>query len=146
MGRPFSRGHNLRSAKCARGLLEKLGLCVKFNLIEDEDLGGDKPDCETNHKRAERERPARRHRHSRVTQRIASCWYATAHHAIHLHSSSSAPRRTGRSELQKLHTLDARRESFDFMLTLSCARQNTTITPLRDFPLPLGRLSVIPLL
>ena len=66
IGPPFSRRHNLRSAKCTCGLLEKLGLYVKFNLIEDEDLGGDKPGCETNHKRAERERPPGRHRRSRA--------------------------------------------------------------------------------
>ncbi len=30
------------------------------------------------------------------------------------------------------------------MLTRSRARQSTDISPLRDFPLPLGRLSVIP--
>jgi hypothetical protein len=37
------------------GLLEQLDSGVKFNLIKDENLGGNKPDCETNHQRPERE-------------------------------------------------------------------------------------------
>ncbi len=36
-------------------LARVLGPDVKFNLIKDENLGGNEPDCETNHERPERE-------------------------------------------------------------------------------------------
>jgi hypothetical protein len=49
MGGPFGWDDNLRSAKRPRGLLEQLGIGVKSDLIKDEDLGGDEPNCETNH-------------------------------------------------------------------------------------------------
>ena len=55
MSWPFARDENLWSAKRPRSLLEQLGVGVKSGLIEDEDLGGDEPNCETNHQRAERE-------------------------------------------------------------------------------------------
>ena len=55
VGRPFGWDDNLRSAKRPRGLPEQLGVGVKSYLIEDEDLGGDKPNCETNYQRAQRE-------------------------------------------------------------------------------------------
>jgi len=52
---PFRWGDNLWSTKRPRSLLEQLGVRVKSDLIKDEDLGGDKPDCETNHQSAQRE-------------------------------------------------------------------------------------------
>jgi hypothetical protein len=55
MGWPLAWDGNLWSAKRPRSLLEQLGPGVKSDLIEDEDLGGDKPDRETNHQRPERE-------------------------------------------------------------------------------------------
>jgi hypothetical protein len=55
VGWPFRWGDNLWSAKRPRSLLQQLGVGVKSDLIEDEDLGRDKPDCETNHQRAQRE-------------------------------------------------------------------------------------------
>jgi hypothetical protein len=54
MGWPFGWDENLWSAKCPRSLLEQRGVSVKSNLVKDEDLGGDEPNCETNHQRAER--------------------------------------------------------------------------------------------
>ena len=41
--------------KRSRGLVEQIGPGIKFDLIEDEDLGGDEPDCGTDHERPERE-------------------------------------------------------------------------------------------
>jgi hypothetical protein len=55
MGWPFGWDENLWAAKSPRSLLEQLGVGIKSDLIEDEDLGGYSPDCETNHQRAERE-------------------------------------------------------------------------------------------
>jgi hypothetical protein len=55
MSWPLAWDHNLRPTKRPRSLLEQLGPGVKSDLIEDEDLGGDKPDRETNHQRPERE-------------------------------------------------------------------------------------------
>ena len=54
IGRPFAWGGKLCSAKRSRGLVEQLGLRVKFELIKDEELGGDEPDCKTDHQRADR--------------------------------------------------------------------------------------------
>jgi len=53
VGWPFGWDDNLWSAKRPRSLLQQLGVGVKSDLIEDEDLGRDKPDCETNHQRAQ---------------------------------------------------------------------------------------------
>jgi hypothetical protein len=55
MGWPFGWDEILWCAKRPRSLLEQRGVGVKSNLIKDEDLGGDEPNCETNHQRAERE-------------------------------------------------------------------------------------------
>jgi hypothetical protein len=54
MSWPLAWDGDLWSAKRPRSLLEQLGSGVKSDLIEDEDLGGDEPDCETNHQRTER--------------------------------------------------------------------------------------------
>jgi hypothetical protein len=55
MSWPFGWDENLWAAKRPRSLLDQLGVGVKSDLIKDENLGGDEPDCETNHQRAERE-------------------------------------------------------------------------------------------
>jgi hypothetical protein len=55
VGWPFVWNDNLWSVKPARSLLKQLGSGVKFDLIKDENLSGDKPDCETDHQCAERE-------------------------------------------------------------------------------------------
>jgi len=34
---------------CSRGLLKQVDSGIKFNLIKDENLGGNEPDGETNH-------------------------------------------------------------------------------------------------
>jgi hypothetical protein len=55
MGWPLAWDHGPWSAKRARSLLEQLGPGVESDLIEDEDLGRDEPDCETNHQGTNRE-------------------------------------------------------------------------------------------
>jgi hypothetical protein len=45
----------LRPTHRSCGLLERLDSDVEFNLIKDEKLGGNEPDCETNQERLERE-------------------------------------------------------------------------------------------
>ena len=55
VGWPLGWDDNLWSAKRPRSLPEQLGIGVKSYLIEEEDLGGNKPNCETNHQRAQRE-------------------------------------------------------------------------------------------
>jgi len=55
MRRPFRWNQQLRCASCSCGLFEQLDSDVKLNLIEDEDLGCNEPDCETNHQRSQRE-------------------------------------------------------------------------------------------
>ena len=54
-GWPFCWDQQLRSVNRSCGLLEQFGPDIKLNLIEDENLGGDEPDCETNQQRSERE-------------------------------------------------------------------------------------------
>jgi hypothetical protein len=54
IGWPFCWDQQLRSADRSCGLLEQLDPGVKFNLIKDEDFGGNEPDCETGHQRPER--------------------------------------------------------------------------------------------
>jgi hypothetical protein len=54
-GWPFCWDEQLRSANRSCGLLECLDPDVEFNLIKDENLGCNEPDCETNHERPERE-------------------------------------------------------------------------------------------
>jgi hypothetical protein len=55
MGWPFCWNQQLRPAHRSGSLLECLDSDVEFNLIKDENLGGNEPDCETNHERPERE-------------------------------------------------------------------------------------------
>jgi hypothetical protein len=55
IGWPFCWNQQLRPAYRSCGLLECLDPDVEFNLIKDENLGGNEPDCETNQQRPERE-------------------------------------------------------------------------------------------
>jgi len=55
MGWSFCWDRQLRSTNRSGSLLEYLGSDVELNLIKDEKLGGNEPDCETNHERPERE-------------------------------------------------------------------------------------------
>ncbi len=52
VGWPFAWNDNLWSVKSPRSLLKQLSSGVKFDLIKDEDLSRDKPDCETDHQGA----------------------------------------------------------------------------------------------
>jgi len=54
IGWPFGWNQLLSVDRSCR-LLKYLDSDVKFNLIKDENLGGNEPDCETNHERPERE-------------------------------------------------------------------------------------------
>jgi hypothetical protein len=54
-GWPFCWDQHLRSVNRSCGLLDQFGPDIKFDLIEDENLGGDEPDCRTNDQRSERE-------------------------------------------------------------------------------------------
>jgi hypothetical protein len=49
---PFAWNGNLWSVKSPRSLLKQMSSGVKFDLIKDEDLSRDKPDCETDHQGA----------------------------------------------------------------------------------------------
>ena len=51
VGWPFAWNDNLWSVKSPRSLLKQMSSGVKFDLIKDEDLSRDKPDCETDHQR-----------------------------------------------------------------------------------------------
>jgi len=51
----FRWSQQLGSMNRSCGLLERLDPDVEFNLIKDESFRGNEPDCETNHKRPERE-------------------------------------------------------------------------------------------
>ena len=55
MGCSFRWDQQLRPVNRSCGLLECLDPDVEFNLVKDENLGGNEPDCETNHQRSERE-------------------------------------------------------------------------------------------
>ena len=55
VGWPFCWEQQLRPVHRPCGLLECLDPDVEFNLIKDENLGGNEPDCETNQDRTERE-------------------------------------------------------------------------------------------
>jgi hypothetical protein len=52
VGWPFAWNHSLWSVKPPRSLLKQLSSGVKFDLIKDEDLSRDKPECETDHQGA----------------------------------------------------------------------------------------------
>jgi hypothetical protein len=54
-GWPFCWNQQMRSANCSCGLFDQFGPDIKLDLIEDENFGGDEPDCATNHQRSERE-------------------------------------------------------------------------------------------
>jgi hypothetical protein len=69
LGCPFAWDDELRSAKRSRGLLNQLGLGVESNLIEDEDLGGNEPNRQTNYQSPERKWTAIKGGHSRTTER-----------------------------------------------------------------------------
>ena len=49
VGWPFVWNDNLWSVKPPRSLLKQMSSGFKFDLIKDEDLSRDKPDCETDH-------------------------------------------------------------------------------------------------
>jgi hypothetical protein len=52
VGWPSVWNDNLWSVKPPRSLLKQMSSGVKFDLIKDEDLSRDKPDCETDHQGA----------------------------------------------------------------------------------------------
>src|SRR4029450_5041649 len=54
IGWPFCWDRKLRSADRSCGLLEELGSDGELYFIKDEKLGGNEPDCETNHQGTER--------------------------------------------------------------------------------------------
>ena len=55
LGWPFVWNDNLWSVKPPRSLLKQMSSGVKFDLIKDENLSRDKPDCETYHQSTQRE-------------------------------------------------------------------------------------------
>jgi hypothetical protein len=55
VGWPFCRDQQLRPVHRPCGLSECLDPDIEFNLVKDENLGGNEPDCETNQERPERE-------------------------------------------------------------------------------------------
>lgn len=55
IGWPLCWTQQLRPVYRSCGLLECLDPDIEFNLIKDENLGGNEPDCETDHERPERE-------------------------------------------------------------------------------------------
>ena len=55
IGWPFAWNDNLWFVKPPRSLLKQMSSGVKFDLIKDQNLSRDKPDCETDHDRPQRE-------------------------------------------------------------------------------------------
>src|SRR5206468_9819300 len=87
MERPFGWGDDLRSAKRLRGLVKQLNPGIKFDLIEDQDFGGDEPGCETKHQRGKREASAVRDGGYRAVPRVAAYENPIAHGAMFVRSS-----------------------------------------------------------
>ena len=87
MERPFGWGDDLRSAKRLRGLVKQPNPGIKFDLIEDQDFGGDEPGCETDQQRGQREPSATGHGGYRGVPQVAASENPIAHGTMFVRSS-----------------------------------------------------------